>query len=143
MKKKFLFFTLIITLILILVPACSASTTANGTSGGSLKAITKPYIGEYECVSARLGESDLLEKYEYIKITLIDDKKMEVSFKPKGGSKKSFEGAYEVNEETREFTGEVGIFGVKFKEATKIENGKFTITKLIFKTPLIMNFKMK
>ena len=69
------------TLILILVPACSASTTANGASG-SLKAITKPYIGEYECVAARLGESDLLEKYEFIKITLLDDEKMEVSFKP-------------------------------------------------------------
>lgn len=142
MKKRFLFFTVIITLLLILVPACSASTTANGASG-SLKAITKPYIGEYECVAARLGESDLLEKYEFIKITLLDDEKMEVSFKPKGGAKKSFEGGYKVNEETREFTGEVGIFGVKFKEATKIENGKFTLTKLIFNTPLIMNFKMK
>ena len=87
MKKRFLFFTVIITLLLILVPACSASTTANGASG-SLKAITKPYIGEYECVAARLGESDLLEKYEFIKITLLDDEKMEVSFKPKGGAKR-------------------------------------------------------
>lgn len=128
-------------MILVLLPACSTS-QASGTSG-SLKSITKPYIGEYECVEAHLGETNLLEKYEFITISLLDNKKMEVSYKPKIGKKKTFEGAYEVNPDTREFTGEVGILGVRFKESTKIENGKFTLTKLIFAMPLIMNFKMK
>lgn len=128
-------------MLLMLLPACSTM-QASGTSG-SLKAITKPYIGEYECVEARFGETDLLEKYEFITISLLDDKKMQVSFKPKNGNKKTFEGAYEVNEATREFTGEVGILGVKFKEGTKIENGKFTLSKLIFSMPLIMKFNMK
>ena len=113
------------------------------SASGSLKSITKPYIGEYECVEARLGETDLLEKYEFITILLLDDKKMEISYKPKNGNKKTFEGAYKVNEETREFTGEVGILGVKLHESTKIVNGKFTLKKLIFSMPLIMNFKMK
>ncbi|MDE7167878.1 MAG: hypothetical protein K2O28_03400 [Clostridia bacterium] len=140
MKKRVLFVTLILCLMLALLPACS-STQANAS--GSLKSITKPYIGEYECVEARLGETDLLEKYEFITISLLDDKKMEVSYKPKNGNKKTFEGAYEVNEETREFTGEVGILGVKFNESTKIMNGKFTLKRLIFSMPLIMNFKMK
>ena len=141
MKKRVLFVTLILCMLLLLLPACS-SMQASGTSG-SLKSITKPYIGEYECVEARLGETDLLEKYEYITISLLDDKKMEVSYKPKNGNKKTFEGAYKVNEETREFTGEVGILGVKFNESTKIMNGKFTLKKLIFSMPLIMHFKMK
>lgn len=141
MRRRILYITIILCMLLMLLPACS-STQANGTSG-SLKAITKPYLGEYECVEARLGETDLLEKYDFISISLLDDKKMEVSYKPKNGKKKTFEGAYEVNEETREFTGEVGILGVKFKEGTKIENGKFTLKKLIFSMPLIMNFKMK
>lgn len=144
MKKRFLIFTVVLSLLLMLLPACSAEqANAAGDKGGSLKSITKPYIGEYECSSARFGETDLLEKYDFITISLLDDTKMEVSFKPKGGKKKSFEGEYDVNAETREFTGEVGILGVKFKESTKIENGKFTITKLIFSMPLIMNFKMK
>ncbi len=144
MKKRILLITVILTLLLILLPACSA-TEASATSdkSGSLKSITKPYIGEYECTSARFGENDLMEKYEFITISLLDDKKMEVSYKPKNGKKKTFEGAYEVNPDTREFTGEVGILGVKFKEATKIENGKFTLTKVIFSMPLVMNFKMK
>ena len=142
MKRRFLYITLILcTLLLLTLPACSTA-QASGTSG-SLKSLTKPYIGEYECIEARLGETNLLEKYEFITISLLDDKKMEISFKPKNGKKKTFDGAYEVNNETREFTGEVGILGVNFREATKIENGKFTITKLIFSMPLIMNFKMK
>ena len=80
-------------------------------ASGSVKSLTKPYIGEYECVEARLGETDLLEKYEFIKITLIDDKKMEIGFKPKNGSQRSFEGEYSVDSETREFTGEAGMLG--------------------------------
>lgn len=140
MKKRVLFVTLILCLILTLLPACSS---VQASANGSLKSITKPYIGEYECVEARLGETNLLEKYEFITISLLDDKKMEVSYKPKNGNKKTFEGAYKVNEETREFTGEVGILGVKFNESTKIVNGKFTLKKLIFSMPLIMNFKMK
>ena len=127
-------------MLLMLLPACSSM---QASASGSLKSITKPYVGEYECVEARLGETNLLEKYEFITISLLDDKKMEVSYKSKNGKKKTFEGAYKVNEETREFTGEVGILGVKFKESTKIENGKFTLKKLIFSMPLIMNFKMK
>lgn len=144
MKKKILYITVILCLLLLLTPACSSSqASATSDKSGSLKSITKPYIGEYECVEARFGDKDLLEKYDYIIISLVDDKKMEVSFKPKDGKKKTFEGAYEVNPETREFTGEVGILGVRFRESTKIENGKFTVTKLIFSMPLIMNFKMK
>lgn len=144
MKKKILYLTVLLCLLLLLLPACSsAQASATSDKSGSLKSITKPYIGEYECVEARFGEQDLLEKYDFIIISLIDDEKMEVSFKPKDGKKKTFEGAYEVNPETREFTGEVGILGVRFKESTKIENGKFTITKLIFSMPLILNFKMK
>ena len=140
MKKKILILTVVLSLLLLLLPACSSM---QASASGSLKSITKPYIGEYECVEARLGETDLLEKYEFITISLLDDKKMEVSYKPKNGNKKTFEGAYKVNEETREFTGEVGILGVKFNESTKIVNGKFTLKKLIFSMPLIMNFKMK
>lgn len=144
MKKKILYIIVILCLLLLLTPACSSSqASATSDKSGSLKSITKPYIGEYECVEARFGDKDLLEKYDYIIISLVDDKKMEVSFKPKDGKKKTFEGAYEVNPETREFTGEVGILGVRFRESTKIENGKFTVTKLIFSMPLIMNFKMK
>lgn len=142
MKKKIKVLSLILCLVavLMLIPACSSIANADNSS---LKSLTKPYIGEYECVEARLGEKNLLDKYEFIKITLLDDENMEVSYKPVNGKKKSYEGGYTVDPNTREFTGEIGIVGVKFKEKTKIENGEFVITKNLLTVPLIMKFKMK
>ena len=55
----------------------------------SIKSLTKPYITTYECTAARLGNEDIMEKYEYIKITFLDDKELEVSLKRKKGKKKS------------------------------------------------------
>ncbi|MCI9561648.1 MAG: hypothetical protein HFK03_04075 [Clostridia bacterium] len=137
MKRKLILISVILSLMLIILPACDME------ASGSVKSLTKPYIGEYECVEARLGETDLLEKYESIKITLIDDKKLEISFKPVNGSRRAFEGEYSVDGETREFTGEAGILGYKFKEKAVIENGEFVISKLIMTKPLVMKFKMK
>ncbi|MBD5585249.1 MAG: hypothetical protein HDQ88_09205 [Clostridia bacterium] len=142
MKKNIKIISLILCLIAVLAlfPACSSVASADNSS---LKSITKPYIGEYECVEARLGDKNLLEKYEFIKITLVDNENMEVSYKPKNGKKKTYEGAYSVDPNTREFTGEIWVVGIKFREKTKIENGKFVLTKNLFTTPLIMKFEMK
>ncbi|MDE6505051.1 MAG: hypothetical protein K2L42_04195 [Clostridia bacterium] len=137
MKRKLPFIAIVFILILCMLPACEIS------ASGSLKSLTKPYIAEYVCTDARLGEENLLDKYEFIKITLLDSKELEVSFKPKGGEKRAFKGNYSVDGETREFTGKIGIFGVTFKETAKIENGKFTITKNILSKTLVMKFEMK
>ncbi|MCI8370374.1 MAG: hypothetical protein HFE41_04260 [Clostridia bacterium] len=136
MKRKFFVFALLFAFLLVL-PACDMAT------GGSLKTLTKPYIATYECVEARLGQQDLLEKYEYINITLLNAKEFEISFKPNGGDKKSFKGEYTVNPETREFQGEIGVMGINFKEKTKIENGEFTLTRNFIHVTLFMKFKMK
>lgn len=144
MKKRFFILTMLLSALLLILPACASSASAtDGGAGGSLKSITKPYIGEYECVEARLGETEFLDKYDYIKISLLDDEKIEISYKPKDGQKKSYTGAYTVNPDTRELTGELGILGIKFREKTKIVNGKFTLTTNILAAPLIMKFKMK
>lgn len=137
MKRKVLILCLICAL-LALLPACGISEQKQ-----SIKAITAPYVATYECVEARLGNENLLEKYDYIIITLLDKKELEVCFKPVNGEKKSFKGEYSVDPQTREFTGEVGIFGFTFRESTKIERGEFTITKNILSAPLVMKFKMK
>ncbi len=139
MKRKLSITILICSLIsiLTLLSACSVSAT------GSIKSITKPYIAQYECIEARLGTQDLLDKYEFIIITFLDAEEMELSFKQKDGEKKSYKGNYTVNPETREFSAEMGIFGHTFKESTKIEKGEFTITENILSMPLILKFKMK
>lgn len=136
MKKK-LPVILIICCIISVFLACGMQMT------GSIKTLTKPYIASYECVEAKLGNQDMLEKYEFINITLIDSKEMEISFKQKDGDKKSFKGAYTYNTDTHELTGEIGILGFNFKEGVILEKGEFTITKNFLSLPLIMKFKMK
>jgi len=135
MKKKLLLITALVCSVLFLLPACEIS------ADSSLKSITKPYITQYECTEAKLGNEDLLEKYQYIRITLVDDKNLELNFKTKDGEKHSYEGTYEVDPDTRELTGEIGVLGMNFKEKVVIENGGFTVTKNIFQKTLVIKFK--
>lgn len=139
MKRKLSLFILLLC-ILIIAPACNSN---EQIAAGSLKALTKPYIATYECTQARLGGQDLLEKYDYIKITLLNKDELEVSFKQKNGDKKSFKGKYEVNAETKELKGEIGILGFTFKETVKIEKGKFVINQNFLSLSLIMVFEMQ
>lgn len=137
MKKNFFLVFIILAIMAILLPACDFK------ADGSIKSITHPYVAEYECVEGRLGETNLLEKYEFIKITLLNDKEFEVNFKTKNGKRYSFGGNYEIDGETREMTGEVGILGYKYREKVTVENGEFLIFKNILSKPLVIKFKMK
>ena len=121
----------------MILPACEAS------MDDSVKSLTKPYVGVYECVEAKFGETDLLENYEYVNLTFLDAKKFEISYKLKNGQKRSYESNYTVDEKTRELTGEAGILGFKYKEKVKIENGQFVINKTIAFKQLYMKFSVK
>ncbi len=107
----------------------------------SLKSLTKPYITTYECTAARLGNQDIMEKYEYIKVTLLNDKELEVSLKRKNGKKTSYRCEYTYDEKKNSFSAELGILGFRFKQDTKIENGKFTVCMPILGRTLLMNFQ--
>lgn len=106
----------------------------------SVRALTKPYINTYECTTARLGDEDLLEKFDYIKITLLNDEELEISFKKKDGKKKAYVCGYTFNEDTHVLCAEIGILGFRFKQETKIERGKFTLCMPILGKTLFMNF---
>ena len=132
-KKLFLIF-------LIAATACTVLCGFTFDTKSSVKSLTKPYITTYECNFARLGNEDLLEKYEYLKITFLDDKKLEVSFKRKNGKKRTYESEYVYDDEKGTVETELGILGFKFKQETKIENGKFAISMPLFGKPLVMIF---
>lgn len=135
MKKRSL--KIIILLPLLCLFLC-AFTIDDSTS---LKTLTKPYITTYECTAARLGNENIMEKYDYIKITFLDDKQLEVSLKRKKGKKKSYTCSYTYDQKTKAFSAELGILGFRFKQETKIENGKFTVCMPILGRTLLMNFQ--
>lgn len=137
MKKK-----LILPLIFVVTALCLCACAFTVDPNSSVRDLTHPYINTYECKSARLGNEDLLEKMDYLRITFLDDEQLEVSFKRKNAKKKAYRCDYEFDEKTNEFTAEIGVLGFKFKQSTKIQNGKFTIYMTILGKPLIMNFSI-
>ena len=134
MKKK------ICAIIFVAAALCLCLCAFTFDPNSSVKTLTKPYITTYECTEARLGKEDLLEKYEYLRITFLDDEELEVSFKRKNGKKHVYTCTYTHDDETGQFEAEIGIFGFKFRQATVIEDGKFTLSMPILGKPLIMNF---
>ncbi len=138
MKRKILFSAalLFLSLSILLLPACEAR------AEGSIKEITKPYIAQYECVEAKLGDKNLLEQYDFIRIILVDNEKMQIVFKPKDNDKQIIDGAYDLDFKTRELVGEIGILGYKFKEKTTVQKGEFVISKTILAKQLYMKFKV-
>lgn len=107
----------------------------------SVTSLTKPYITTYDCTEARLGEEDLLEKYEYIKIIFIDENEIDVSYKAKNGKRHAHRCAYTYDDETGEFEAEIGILGYKLRQKAKIDGGKFTLNMPILGKPLIISFE--
>lgn len=134
MRKKF------IPIILIFVAACMCMCAFTLDMNSSVKSLTKPYITAYDCTYAQLGKENLLDKYEYLKITFLDDEKLEVSFKRKRGKKHTYTSTYTYDDKTGELRSEIGILGFRFRQATKIENGKFNISMPILGKQLSMVF---
>lgn len=137
MRTKLFVTAIIFALLITVFPACDAR------EAGSLKTLTKPYIAQYECTEAKLGDEDLLEKFEYITIVLEDKQTLKLIYKPKDGEKHVAESTYSLDTETRELTADLWILGYKFQQSTTVKNGKFTITQKIGDKQLIMNFKSK
>ena len=136
MKKRLIFIAVLCcTLILTILSACDIK------NAGSLKSLTNPYIAQYECIEATLGNEDMLNKFDYVKITLVDKENLELNYKQKNGPDKIIKSKYTFDTKTHELTAEIGILGYKFKQSTVVEKGKFTISKSIAGKQLIMKFK--
>ena len=135
MKKRIIIFTFIFALMLSFACACDMK------NAGPLKSITRPYIAQYECVDATLGGEDLLDKFDYIKITLLDKENLAINYKQKNDDNKTIESKYSFDLKSHTLTAEIGILGYTFKHSTVIENGKFTISKSIGGKQLVMKFR--
>ena len=124
-----------------LVAACATLCACTIDTNSSIKELTDPYITRYECTYAAWGDQEFLEEFDYIRITLTDKEKLELSYKKKGDMPRVHTCRYSFDEKTGELTAEGGALGVKFKERVLIENGKFTIAFPISGKELILRFQ--
>ena len=132
MKLKISFCAGLAALLLVL-PACG---------NGSLKDITKPYLGEYECKSATLGEKDYVEDFSFIRLELKKDDEFTLYYSAKNGKKGEEAGTYTYDEKEEALTityGENGVFKRKFP----LKNGEIFITLPIGTQTLSMKFARK
>ncbi len=71
----------------------------------SLKDISKPYLGEYECKQATYGEKDYLEDFTYIRMELKSGDRFVLSYCDKLTKKKNqVEGEFTYDEQTSTVT---------------------------------------
>ena len=137
MKAKFLKLFLPLILTFIVFSGCDAK------NAGGIKTLTHPYIAEYQCVEAKIGEIDLLKDFEYVTINFNDTKEIEVNAKPKGGRLKSVKGSYTVDDKTNELNCDFGVLGYEFKQKIVIDKGEFYVTKPIGDKLFFIKFKAK
>ena len=132
MKLKLSFCAGLVALLFSL-PACA---------NGSLGDVTKPYLGEYECKSATLGEKDYAQDFSFIRLELKKDDAFTLYYNAKNGQKGQESGTYVYDEQKETLTlgfGELGILKRKFP----IKNGEIFVTIPIGNQTLSMLFARK
>ena len=108
----------------------------------SLKEITKPYLGVYECTQAQLNNVDCLDRFSYINLELKSDNEFTLYYCEKNGEGKQESGKYQydANKQKLTLTGGVGGF---FKREFPLKEGILTITIPLGEKTLSFKFEQK
>ncbi len=111
--------------------------------GGSLKDISKPYLGEYECKSATLGNREYADDFDFIRIELRGDERFVLSYREKDDrSTHTTEGIYEYDETNGTVllkTREKGTMKRRFP----LKDGVLLVTTMLGEKLLTLRFEQK
>lgn len=85
--------------------ACAPCLNCCDVGGSStLQDISKPYAAEYKCKQLKMGEEDLLQDYEYLKLDLKNGGNFRCFYLDKRGNEGEYSGKYRVSKEAGEIT---------------------------------------
>ena len=113
-----------------------------GASDSSLKSIAKPYLGDYECTQAMLGQEDLLSAYDFITLSLKDDNTYVFKYGKAGEKPQEETGEYSYDLEKGEICLSAGKNNT-IKRKFPIKNGTIYISFRMGTRHLIVKFKQK
>ncbi len=85
-----------------LLPCVLLLSACNASEMGTLTELTRPYAGEYVCEELTYGGRDLLENFDYIRLSLSPDESFSVSYKTAFGGEGSYGGGYSIDEKKGE-----------------------------------------
>jgi hypothetical protein len=106
-------------------------------TNSSLPDITKPYLGEYECKNATLGERDYMSYFDDIRLELKSDETFSLRYQTIDGRKGEETGKYAYNPQTQTICLELqqgvkrcfplkkGILSISFQIGDKLLNAQF------------------
>ncbi len=106
-----------------------------------LKDITQPYLGEYECVEAKLNSTDYLERFSSLTLELRPNGAFVLHYREKGGKQKKVRGnyRYDAEKETLTLTAAKGAFQREFP----LKQGELTVALPVRDKILLLKFSQK
>ena len=103
--------------------------------------ITKPYLGVYECIEAKVNDVDYLNRFSYIHLELKEKEEFILHYREKRGEKREEKGKYFYDEEKQSVTFIGG--GGCFKREFPLKEGILTMHIRIGEQNLLLTFKQK
>lgn len=111
-----------------------------GCGSSSLKEITNPHLGMYECTQAKLNEKDYLTLFSYIHLELKEDGVFILHYRMRDGMPQEESGNYVYNREKGSFS----IVGKEsFQREFFLEEGRLTILVPLGTQTLTLTFEQK
>lgn len=92
-----------IILCFFLCTACDVSELS------TLKDISRPYVGEYQCKTLMFGDEEMIDRFEYVKLTLDGKDAFIFRARDEFGHDYTYEGTYQYHDDRFTFTGGFGI----------------------------------
>ena len=116
--------------------------TFSGLREGTLTDITKPYLGEYECKSATLGNEEYVDEFSYIILELKADETFVLRYKTKNKMKGEEKGEYSYDKEKETITLTLGEKS-QFKREFSLKKGTICIEFPVGAKLFVMRFEQK
>ena len=116
--------------------------TFSGLREGTLTDITKPYLGEYECKSATLGNEEYVDEFSYIILDLKADETFVLRYKTKNKMKGEEKGEYSYDKEKETITLTLGEKS-QFKREFSLKKGAICIEFPVGAKLFVMRFEQK
>jgi len=110
--------------------------------GGDLKDVTKPHLGVYECVEAKMNGDDCLSGFDYVHLELKPNETFVLYYKEKEGEQKQETGKYRYDKKDKTVT--MRLDGcVFFKREFPLEKGILTVCVPLGDQLLTLRFEQK
>ncbi len=126
----------------ILVVLCCIVMSFGGWKKSTLPDITKPYLGEYECTQAILGDTDYLKTMKYIRLALNKNDVFVLTYCAQDTAQQTLKGTYVYDKKKEAIVLKLSDYN-SFERAFPLKNGEIYITVPIGAQTLRLKFEQK